>query len=278
MRALFEFIVKYHFVILFLLLETVCFILAVNYNEPHKKKYISSANYVTGTLYEGYDIITQYLNLAAVNQELAEENADLRNKRIISGENPLVVVCDTVKDTVVMQQYTYLTAKIVYNSVVNQKNFLTINKGSINGVEPDMAVISSKGIVGVVWDVSENFASVMSVLNIDYKVSAKIKKNGYFGSLVWEGKSYDYARLLEIPYHVDLRKGDTIVTSDFSNIYPSDIPIGVISNFSKTKEDNFYNIEVKLATNFKNVEYVYIVKNVLKKERDSLENELPVLK
>lgn len=278
MRTLFAFIVKFYFLILFLLIETVCFILVITYNEPHNKKYVSSANYITGTLLEGYDIITQYFNLAAVNKELAEDNVSMRNRRGVLEGYQQVFAVDTLGDTTVKQRYTYLTAQVVFNTIVNQKNFLTINKGSVAGIKPDMAVISPRGVVGVVWSVSKNFATVMSVLNIDYKVSAKIKKNNYFGSLVWEGDDYTEARLLEIPFHVELKKGDTIVSSNYSNIYPAGIPIGVISEFSKTKEDNFYDIKVTLSTDFKNVEHVYVIQDILNDERDSLELALPVAK
>jgi rod shape-determining protein MreC len=213
-----------------------------------------------------------------VNREIAYENAQLRNKRINNGDNPLVLAVDSVNDTVIKQRYTYMNAQVVFNSIVNQKNFITINKGALNGIKPDMAVISPSGIVGVVWAVSNNFATVMSVLNIDYKVSAKLKKNNYYGSLVWEGDDYQKARLLEIPYHVDVKKGDTVVTSNFSNIYPAGIPVGIISEFSKTKQDNFYNIKLTLTTDFKNVEHVYVIKDILKGERDSLELALPAVR
>jgi len=271
-RALFEFIVKFHFFILFLLFEVVCFTLAINNNEPHQKKFISSANYVSGVLNEGVDAVTRYFNLAEVNNELAEENTALRNNAPGFIENPHVVIRDSVNDTVTRQQYTFIAAQVVSNSVVNQKNFLTLNKGTNEGIQQDMAVIGPRGIVGIVYAVTDHYATVMSVLNIDYKVSANIRRTNDFGSLIWEGDDYKHARLLEIPYHVNLRKGDTIVTNGFSNVYPAGIPIGVISKFSKSTEENFYDIDVELSTNFKNVEHVYIIQNILKQERDSLES------
>jgi len=155
----------------------------VHYNEPHNKKYITSANIVSATMYNGVDVVTQYFNLAYVNQELARENAMLRNK-IVPFEAERFLVVDTVKDTIIKQQYVHRFAKVINSSINRQKNFLTINIGEKDGVEKDMAVISSNGIVGIIYGTSEHYSSVMSVLNIDYKVSARIKKNNYFGSLI----------------------------------------------------------------------------------------------
>jgi len=276
-RALFEFIAKFHLVILFLIIELICFVFIFQFNKPHSVKYLTTANKVTGTIYEGVSVVTKYFNLSAVNKELAEENAEIRNQytRI---DNPRVLGLDSVNDIQYKQQYMYTSAEVINNTIIFPKNYITINKGSDSGIEPDMAVIGPKGIVGVVFSTSRHYAVIMSVLNLDFRLSAQFKKNHYYGSLVWEPGNFRVAKLHEIPYHVDVKKGDTIITNAFSNIFPSGIPIGVVSSIKKSGGENFFDIEVTLATNFKNVQQVYIVKNLMKHERDSVENLMHVVK
>jgi rod shape-determining protein MreC len=271
LRALFEFIAKFHLIILFLIIEVVCFVFIVQFNKPHNVKYLTSANKVTGTVYEGVNIVTKYFNLSAVNKELSEENAEIRNlyTRI---DNPLILNADTVNDKQYKQQYSYTSAEVINNTVIFPKNYITISKGSDAGIQPDMAVIGPKGVVGVVFSTSKHYAVIMSVLNLDFRLSAQFKKNHYFGSLVWEVGNSRIAKLHEIPYHVDVKKGDTIITNAFSNIFPSGIPIGVVTGFKKSGGENFYDIDVTLSTDFKNVQQVYIVRNMMKSERDSIEN------
>ncbi len=271
MRALFEFIAKFHLIILFLLIELGCFIFVFQFNKPHNKKYLTSANYVVGSFYQGVNVVTKYFNLSAVNKELAEENAEIRNinTRI---DNPLILNTDSIQDTVFKQQYLYTSAEVINNTVIFPKNYITINKGSDAGIVQDMAVIGPKGVVGIVFSTSKHFSTIMSVINMDFKISAQFKKNNYFGSLVWEGGDFRRAKLHEIPYHVDVKKGDTIITNTFSNIFPAGIPIGVVADFKKSSSENFYDIDIELATDFKNVQQVYIVRNLLKSERDSLES------
>ena len=277
MRALFEFIAKFHLIILFLIIEVLCFVLIFHFNRPHNEKYLTSANKVTANVYEGVNVVTKYFNLSAVNKELAEENAELRNTytRI---DNPMFVNADSVKDTTFKQQYKFTSAEVINNTIIFPKNYITINKGSDDGIEPDMAVIGPKGIVGIVFSTTQHYAVIMSVLNLDFRVSAQFKKNHYFGSLVWENGNFRVAKLHEIPYHVDVKKGDTIITNAFSNIFPSGIPIGIVTSFKKSGGENFYDIDVTLSTDFKNVQEVYIVKNLMKDERERLEKQTQKVK
>jgi rod shape-determining protein MreC len=178
-----------------------------------------------------------------------------------------------LNDTIYHQQYEYMPVKVINNSINRQNNYLTISKGSIQGLQPEMAVISSYGIVGVIKKTSGNFSSVISVLNINFKVSAKIKKNGYFGSLSWDGKDYTIANLNEIPLHVDILRGDTVITSGYSAIFPEGVLIGTILSFDKKSGNNFYDIKVKLSTDYKNLSVVYAIKNLFKNEQLKLESQ-----
>ncbi len=273
MRNLILFIVKNYFILLFLLLQAISVAFIVQYNEPQGSRFIASSNVVYSNIYYVTDAVSQYFNLRTINKQLALENAQLRKESVESQFSkeidPLLI-----KDTIYKQQYEFISAKVLNNSIHTPQNYITINKGRRHGVYRDMAVISPTGVVGIVKSVSENFAKVLSVLNTQYRVSAKFAKNNYYGSVYWNGKNYRKAVLAEIPYHVNVKEGDEIITNSYSNIYPSGIPIGKVSKFSKSDNDNFYTIEIELSTDFKNIEYVYVVQNLYKNEREILEEEI----
>jgi rod shape-determining protein MreC len=205
-----------------------------------------------------------YLHLQEINESLARENMTLRN-RVQKLEKPDTSVFRSVYDTLYNQQYSHTFDEVIDNSVNRQKNFFTINKGRRSGIVPDMSVISDNGVAGVVVGCSDNYSLVMSVLNLDFKLSARVKKNGYFGSLNWDGRNYRYASLAEIPQHVPLSVGDTIETTGYSAIFPEGVMVGIITEFERNGGD-FYTIRVELATDFKNLQYVDVIGNIKKKE------------
>lgn len=272
MLNLVRFIWKYSNFFLFLLLEIFCFYLIFQNTHYQKSRFVSSSNKVAGNVYTSVNSARGYLNLKTENEQLARENAILHTTskaaflKIKTSEV-------AVNDTILKQQYLFVTARVVNNSVNKRNNYLTLNIGSNRGIKPEMAVISSTGIVGITKAVSENFSSVLSVLNKDAKISAKIKKNNYFGSLSWEGGDYKLGTLTDIPTHVKILKGDTIVTNAYSAIFPENILIGFIDGYEIKPGDNFYTIAVRFSTNFKNVNHVFVVKNLLKEEQKKLEQE-----
>jgi len=272
MRNLFIFIVKNHFFLLFLLLEAISVAFIVQYNEKQGSRFAASSNVVFSNLYSITDGISQYFNLTTINSQLANENAQLR-KQINDSKFSHGIDLHIVDDSVLKQQYEYITAKVLNNSIQSPQNYITLNKGRRHGIRKDMAVICSQGVVGIVKSVSENFSYVLSVLNTQYHVSAKFKKNAYFGSVYWDGYSYNEVLFSEIPYNVNVKEGDEVVTNSYSNMYPGNIPVGKVASFEKSDYDNFYTIRLKLATDFKNLEYVYVVQNLYKKEREYLEEE-----
>ncbi len=271
MRNLLQLIQRYHFFLLFLLLEVVSVIFVVNNNQQKKQVIISSANAVSGYFYEKFNFISEYFSLREKNRKLAIENARYRNSFIKSYKSNIVIRKE-IEDSVYQQQYMYITAKVVNNSVSKQYNYLTLDKGYLDGVKLDMGVISSEGVIGVVRDVSKHYASVISILNRKIGISAKIKKNNYFGSVVWNGDNYQKAILKEIPNHVNVEIGDTIITSGFSAIFPEGIPIGIVAKIDQEPGDNFYKITIDLTANLKNITHVYIVADLFKEERKELEN------
>jgi rod shape-determining protein MreC len=171
------------------------------------------------------------------------------------------------------QQYTFVNARVVNNSIGRRNNFITLDKGTSNGVEKDMGVISSSGVVGIVKDVSLHYCTVMSVLHKNTKISTRFKNSNYFGSLVWNGENHREATFLEIAKHVKFKTGDTLVTTVYSSIFPEGIMVGVVKSWELKPGDNFYKINVKLSTNFANLSHVYIVDNLMKREQLELENK-----
>ena len=177
-----------------------------------------------------------------------------------------------VNDSINFQQYKYITAKVINNSINHRNNYLTLNRGSLQGVKPEMGVITSKGIVGIVKQVSEHYCTVMSFLHKDTRISGMIKRNKFFGSLVWDGVDPAIATLNEIDKTVPVQKGDTIITTAYSAIFPAGIMLGTVVEAKLNPGSNFHQIRVRLSTRFDNLSYVNIVDNLMKNEQRELES------
>lgn len=217
--------------------------------------------------------VTEYINLRATNDALIRENAALKTLL------PDVYYIDSALhqvsvDSVLKRQYTFMTAKVINNSVNRRNNYLTLNKGSLQGVKQEMGVICSDGVVGIVKDVSEHYSSVISFLHKDSKISARLKGTDYMGSMVWEGFDATHGKLNDIAKHVKVIKGDTIVTTSFSAIFPEDVMIGTVETVNASGGNNFQDINVKLSTPFGKLTYVYIISNDFKNEQRTLEEGL----
>ncbi|HEX8516485.1 MAG TPA: rod shape-determining protein MreC [Bacteroidia bacterium] len=272
MRNLLLFIWKHYFFFVFLMLETYCIYLVVQHNYYQHASFINSSNNLSAGILKTSQGVEDYFYLKNVNEMLAKENAELRS-RLLESYSMVVNDWRTVGDTVLRQKYTYTSAKVVNNSTNRRNNFLTLDKGSKQGVSKDMAVITNAGIVGQVKDVSENFCTVKSMLHSQSIVSAKIKKDGSYGPLTWDGENFEYVTLRDIPTHVRLVKGDTIVTSPYSITFPENIRIGTVESFVRKSGEYFYTVKVRLLTDFKKLTHVYIVENKLKKEQQDLEQK-----
>jgi rod shape-determining protein MreC len=273
MRNLLRFIINYQFALLFLIIEIISISLVVRGNKYQQARYINFSQNINGYFSKKINNFLQYFSLTEINTQLFYENGNLKNELENLKESGSLNIIKKLQlnDTLNKQQYTYVIAKVINNSVNKQYNFITLDKGSLDGLKPDMAVISQSGAIGKVESVSEHYALVMSVLNRNLKISAKIKKNNYFGSFEWSGISYRTGSLNEIPLHVKLSKGDTIITTGFSSIFPAGILVGYISDFS-ILDGSFYKINVRIANDFKNLYYVYVLTNHQKEEQQLLEN------
>ena len=270
MRLLFLLLWRNNFTLLFALLLSFCFYLLVVNSKFQSASVLNASNAVVANVEGGMNYVKEYVNLKAYNEQLAKENTRLLNILNASVYNKLSKR-DSVKDTLYLQQYIYINAKVINNSVNKRNNYITLDKGSMQGIKPEMGVITGSGLVGIIKQVSPHFCTVMSVLHKDTRISAKFKKNEFFGSLVWNGEDPHFATLKEIDKTVPVKKGDTIITTTFSAVYPSGIMVGTVESSELESGSNFHNIKVKLSTSFNNLNYVYIIDHLLKNEQHVLE-------
>ncbi|WP_099464928.1 MULTISPECIES: rod shape-determining protein MreC [Parabacteroides] len=279
MRKLLDFLVRKRHWFLFLLLEVLSLILIYHNNAYQRNIMFSSANVVTGHIASVSGYVTSYLNLREINKELLERNGKLELQMLEMQDRLDMMMADTVAfagfapDSTEQFPYSCVMAEVVNNSVTHLSNYITVNKGRKDGIDRDMGVVSERGVVGIVSAVSDHFAVVIPLLNPKFRLSCKVLGSSYFGSLSWNGLNSRYANLDELPRHVQFDKGDTIVTSGYSAVFPAGIIVGTVSDFKKQHDDNFYSLEVLLATDFQALNDVRIIKNYRQAEQLSLELE-----
>lgn len=271
MKALLRFLLKNYAFFLFLFLEVLSLVLVYNFNSYQKARYLNSSNRVTAGVYNTFSSVGSYFRLASVNKRLARENAMLKS---LIADLPYIKI--TPYSIINNAEFTdsvfrFKSARVINNSVDKQYNYITVNKGRKHGIKPDMGIVCSDGIVGVITHVSESYALGFSVLNKKWGASAKLKKSGTFGPLAWDGHDAAFANLTGIPYHVELAVGDTVVTSSYSSVFPEGIMIGTVHSIEKPPGDNYYKISVQLSVDFRSLSYVDIVENLKKEEIRSLE-------
>ncbi|RHR83009.1 rod shape-determining protein MreC [Odoribacter sp. AF15-53] len=269
MKEIIKLILKYHFTIIFILLEIVSFSLIIRHNEYQRAIFSESASILFGNISAIATDVKNYFRLKETNESLANENILLKNRL-----EQYELSRDTIVQGTFMQDsipvYEYIGAKLVNATFNRTKNYLTLDRGLKNGIWKEMGVCSPDGIVGLVQDLSGQFAIVIPLINVDSRISAKIKKNSYYGSLQWDGVDYRYSYLNDIPYHVEVNEGDTIVTSGLSKIFPEGITVGYVESVDK-ETANFLKIKVRLAVDFKRLDYVYVILNNKKNEQTGLE-------
>ena len=271
MRNLLIFISKYNAFFLFVIFEISSLFILINYNSFQKATYISSSNQITGLAYQKVGQVTDYLSLAAVNDSLAHENAWLHSQ-LRSSFYIDTLTKRAIADSIYKQQYTYIVAKVINNSVNLRNNYITINRGSKDGITKDMGVICSSGVVGFVVNTTDHLANIQSVLHKKTKVSAMLADTRDLGSFLW-GDNLDphQGLLVDVSNNVKPRIGEPVVTSTLSSLYPAGIPIGKISNLHAKEGGLFLNMEVSLAVDYSKLEYVYVVVNRLAMEQKQVE-------
>lgn len=271
MQQLIYFFQKFKYFLFFLLLQFIALAITFNNLSFQKSKFVNSANAVSGGLYSQVSNISNYFSLKSENEILLEENTRLRNQ--LELKNIAVLNKDSVivDSTLYFQKYTFLNANIIKNSYANAFNFLTINKGKKQGINREMAVVNSKGIIGITDNSTSNYTRVQSILNKNSSINARLKNERYFGSLKWNGENYNVVQLTDIPRQAPIKVGDTIETGGRSAIFPEGILIGSVIKVNNTNTVN-NSIDVKLFNDMSNLGPVYVIKNLHKLELETLEN------
>lgn len=275
MREVFNFFIRYSKWFVFAIFLIASVFLLVKNNPIHQSVYLTSANSVSSAVYESINNVTGYLNLRENNEDLNRRNAVLQaevealNAKINALEEMLML--DSLNLPEILRPYDFIVAHVIKNSIVKPHNYITINKGSEDGVAPEMGVIDQNGVVGVVNVVGPHSSRVISLLNPHFRLSCKIKGNESFGSLVWDGKDARYALLEELPRHTVYHAGDTVVTSGYSAVFPPGIPVGIVEPNSKSGNDNLFTLKIKLLTDFTTLDNVQIVVNYMEEEIRKLE-------
>ena len=282
MRNLLEFLAKYNHWFLFILLEVISFILLFSYNSYQGSVFFSSANAVTGKVYEYNSAVTSFFHMSQQNKQLSERNILLeqQNKALIQ------MIARQHGDSLQMQRaqaqattsYKLIEAKVIQSTINKEDNLITIDKGHADGVKEDMGVICGTGVVGVVYMASDHYAVILPVINVNSNVSVTIRKRGYFGFLHWKGQPSDIAYVDDVPRHAKFALGDYIVTNGYSAIFPAGVTVGKILHVFNSPDGLSYRVQIRLSTDFGNLRHVCVVDNsqlldkalLLKAAQDSL--------
>lgn len=272
MLRILQFLYRIRAFILFVFLEVAAVWMIVSNNSPQGAAFFNSSNAVVGSLLKKQADVVQFFSLADANEALTSENAEILEQLLMLRVKP-----DSVSlplDSAFAATYEFRGARVIGTSLRFSQNYLTLNKGSKDGIKPGMGIFNPAGVVGRVKSVSENYSVAFSLLNTGLMVSSKIKSTDVFGSVQWDGKNSTEARLLFVPRHVKTQAGDTVVTSGFNAVFPEGIQVGVISKVEPDEKDpNYLALTVKLSTDFSKVSYVYLVENTQFEELDSLNHQ-----
>ena len=261
-----RFILKHHFTILFIVLEVICILLLARSQSYHRNRLVNTTNDVVGKIYGWGSDVGEYFRLGKVNRQLAEENAWLREQLAVASDTARVNYTVADGDTI----YKYIPAKVVNSSTTQANNYIIIDKGATDGIDRDMAVVSSDGVVGVVTDVSRHYATVLSLLHSKSFVGVRFKNNQQLGSLRWNTNNYRYGMVEDIPTHVELQQGDTVLTSSYSLIFPEDLMVGTVEELHSSSTGTLNKARIAFSTDFATLRHVYVIKNLYKPELDSL--------
>jgi rod shape-determining protein MreC len=276
MQNFFRFIAKYSAFLLFILLQSSALYLLFNYNSFHQGALFSTSNWINGSLYSAEESVTGYFHLRENNEALLKQNNELELEiaRLKSG---LLHYTDTSGIALTRMkeadEFSLIPGRVIQNSVSHLRNYVTLNIGKRDGVVPEMGVANAQGIVGIVSEVSDRFSVVIPVLNPQIRFSCKLKKLNASGSLVWDGEDRRFAYLEEIPPYVSVSRGDTIVTSGFSAIFPEGIMVGTVDEYEIGEDANFLKLKVRLSTRFDALSNVRVIRYKYRQEVKKLEEE-----
>jgi rod shape-determining protein MreC len=271
MRNIIVLIQRFYLFLLFLILQVVALYILFNNNNFHRTEFIQHSNGLTGFVYSKRSSLSEYLRLSEINDELSLENAVLRSER---PENFLYLRTDqdTIINATTLQRYVYRTAKVVNATINREKNFITLDRGKLSGVDADMGVIANGNLIGVVRSASDHYAVVMPIIHADFRASVKLKRSGVIGSLQWRGGDPSTADVVEIPKNIPVSVGDSIITSGYSTYYPANILVGTVDIIDDETSNEYHILKVKLAADIRMTSQVQVVGDLFKLEQDSLLN------
>ena len=271
MQQIIFFLIRNKNFLLFIALFSISIFLTIQTHSYHKNKIVNSSNAITGGIYSIKSSITDYFNLREENKILINENTRIRKQLEFYKSK---VVNQNIDTSSILSKYYFVSAKVINNSFSKTKNKLTINKGKRDSIQLDMGVITSKGIVGIIDNVSNKYATIQSILNTNSQINAKLKNVKHFGSLVWNAEDPNVIQLIDIPRLAPVKTGDTIVTGGRSTIFPEGILIGAVIDFELTEDENSQNLNIQLFNDMTNLEHVYIIDNLDTQEIKNLEKGL----
>lgn len=273
MRELIDFLLSYKHWFVFLLLEVTSLIGLFSSNGYQKSVYFTTANSIVGYAYTTISSVTSYFHLASVNRDLEAENEKLRMENVALRSHIHAANADSVKLDGILTDYQVVMAQVVNSTLHKATNLITINKGSADGIEPEMAVVSSRGVVGVVYLTSAHYSIVMPLLNVNCRISCRLKQSDYFGTLEWKRGDSRSTYAVGVPRHAKVKSGDIVETNGYSDIFPPGVPIGKVSNIGDSEDGMSYSLKVNIFTNFETLRDVSIITNYSNPERRSLEDE-----
>lgn len=262
MQTLLKILMRYSNFLVFIALEVAAFLLFSWNNVYPRSSVLSTANDFVAWQHEQISEVNSYFSLRSQNEQLAAENAALRNQ---------ISSMDSAKNGEVI---TYMPAKVVQMTTNRLHNYLTINRGSQDGIQRGQGIRNEDGVVGIVRTVGRNYSVVLPLINTHTNLSCRFSKNDYIGTLQWDGKDSRFAQLTDVAAHMVVNQGDTIITSGLSPVFPEGIPVGIVENSILKEGDSYYTIRVRLYTNFKRLKYVEVVQNTAQQELEELENGL----
>ncbi len=278
MKNLLNFLIKYNYWFLFILLEGISFTLLFHFNSYQGSAFFTSANYVTGNVYQVQNELTGYFHLKTVNNELVKQNTELSLQLQAYRDKLMGLTQDSaglvrMKQDVLMD-YDIIGANVINNSITFNDNYITINKGEADGVKSEMGVVGGTGVVGIVYITSKHFSIIIPILNSKSNISCKLKNNEYFGAMTWEGGSSQFGFINDMPRHAELSVGDTIVTSGHSAVFPKGLPIGTVHNINNSQDGLSFKLKVKLFTDFAKLHDVRVISRKDVSEQIELENQI----
>ncbi len=271
MHQIISFFIRYKYFLLFIVLQLIAFSFTIQSHSFHRSRFINSSNIITGFIYDKFNLVANHSNVKEYNLQLSEENRKLKNLLVQKKDTTNTVKITVLDSLIYKQNFTFINAVVKNNDYIKSNNMLTINKGIKDSVYKDLGVINSKGVIGITSNVSSNYATVMSILNENSKINARLKKNPHYGTITWNAKDYKVVQFEDLPRQANIKIGDTIITDGKSTIFPEGILIGIIKDFELTS-NNYQNINVSLFNDMSAIKHINIVTNLDKIEIKALEN------